>query len=270
MPDRIEETLRALQLDVERTALPDSGSVRRRGDRRTRNQVVASAFVTVGLVAGIIGVGGSLVGGDNRGIEGPPATDGPTVTTTPEPEPSLAEQPFLPADGLVGFGVYDGLGGFVDAGEEPKILPKQCAVRPAGWEASQISSTQFFQDGTEAGIREYVLLFDDPASAEQAALKRAYADLVATCPASVDPSEGTLSTRDSEVVPGLDGAVRSSRYFVPEVASEPNYYEVATAHRGSVVVVLEWQASANPVGEGAQDWVWDAEKLRAALDSAVG
>jgi hypothetical protein len=270
MPDRIEETLRALQLDVERTPLADSGSVRRKGDRRTRNQVLASAFVTVGLVAGVIGVGGSLVGGDNRGIEGPPATDGPTVTTTPEPEPALAEQPLLPADGLVGFGAYDEIGTFVDSGEEPKILAKQCAVRPGGWEASQVLSTGYHQDGTEAGVREYVLLFDDAASAEQAALKRAYADLVASCPGSVDPSEGTLSTRDSEIVPGLDGAVRSSRYFVPAYASEPNYYEVATAHRGPVVVVLEWQASANPIGEGAADWVWDAERLQAALDRAVG
>lgn len=268
MPDRIEETLGALRLDVERTALPDSGSVRRQGDRRTRNQVVASAFVTVALVAGAIGVTGALTG-DRESIKGPPAQD-PTISTTQEPRLSIAAQPFLPADGLVGFGAYDEIGTFVDAGEEPKILPKECAVRPGGWEASQISSTRYYQDGTEAGIREYVLLFDDAASAEQAALKRAYADLVASCPASVDPSEGTLTTRDSQLVPGLDGAVRSSRYFVPEYASEPNYYEVATAHRGTVVVVLEWQASGNPIGEGAQDWVWDAEKLQAALDRAVG
>lgn len=269
MPDRIEETLGALRLDVERTALPDSGSVRRQGDRRTRNQVLASAFVTAGLVAAAIGVTGAVTG-DRAAIEGPPATSGPTVTTTPEPAPALAEQPFLPADGLVGFGAYDDIGTFVDAGEEPKLLPKQCAVRPGGWESSQISSTRYYQDGTEAGIREYVLLFDDAASAEQAALKRAYADLVASCPGSVDPSEGTLTTRESELVPGLDGAVRSSRYFVPELASEPNYYEVATAHRGAVVVVLEWQASANPIGEGAGDWVWTTERLQTALDRAVG
>lgn len=270
MPDRIEETLRALQLDVERTALPDSGSVRRQGDRRTRNQVLASAFVTVALAAGIIGVGGALVGGDNRSIEGPPATSGPTVSTTPEPPQAIADQPFLPADSLVGFGAYDEIGTFVDAGEEPTIAKRECRVRPADWGAVEVRSTRFYQDSTEAKIYEYVLRFADAASAQQAALKRAYADLVATCPGTVDPSEGTLSTRESELVPGLDGAVRNSRYFVPEVASEPNYYEVATAHQGNVLVVLEWQASGNPIGEDALDGVWDAERLQAALDRATG
>ena len=53
-------------------------------------------------------------------------------------------------------------------------------------------------------IREYVLRFDDTGSAEQASLKRAYADLAASCPATVDPSEGTLTTRYSSAVPGLD------------------------------------------------------------------
>jgi len=63
--------------------------------------------------------------------------------------------------------------------------------------------------------------------------------------------------------------VRHSRYFYPEVASEPNYYEVATAHRGNVVVVLEWQGSGNPIGDGTEDWVWDADRLQTALDRAV-
>ena len=63
--------------------------------------------------------------------------------------------------------------------------------------------------------------------------------------------------------------MRSSRYFVPEVASEPNYYEVATAHQGNVVVVLEWQASGNPAGDGEDDWVWTTERVQTALDRAV-
>jgi hypothetical protein len=78
-----------------------------------------------------------------------------------------------------------------------------------------------------------------------------------------------LTTRYSELVPGLDLAVRHSRYFVPEVASEPSYYEVATAHQGNVVVVLEWQASGNPAGDGPRDWVWTTDRLQAALDRAV-
>ena len=70
-----------------------------------------------------------------------------------------------------------------------------------------------------------------------------------------------MTKRDSVVVPGLENAVQHSRLFVPAVDSEPSYYEVATAHRGNVVVVLEWQASGNAAGDGGQDWTWTAERL---------
>ncbi len=93
---------------------------------------------------------------------------------------------------------------------------------------------------------------------------------MAGCTATVDATDGTLTTRESVAVPRLDGAVRHSRYFYPDFASEPSYYEVATAHRANVVVVLEWQASGNPMGDGANAWVWDAERLQTALDRAVG
>ncbi len=198
-----------------------------------------------------------------------PQSSPPLPAPRPPRSPSSDEPLLTPAD-LTEIGSYAAIGPFIDAGQEPDILSQQCAVRPDGWEASQVSSTRYYQDGSEAEIREYVLRFDDTGSAEQASLKRAYADLAATCPATVDPSEGTLTTRESVTVPGLDGAVRHSRYFYPEVASEPNYYEVATAHQGNVVVVLEWQASGNPSGDGADDWVWTTERLQTALDRAVG
>ena len=272
MPDNhdpVTLTLSALRTDAEHIPLADSRSVRRRGDRRTRNQAVGGALAVVGLVVGAAGLVGGL-DGDRRATE-IPATPAPTVTPTPTvTQESLAAQPFLLAEDLGGFGGYDQAGPFIDAGQEPDILPEQCATRPGGWEAAQISSTRYYQDGSEAEIREYVLRFGDVGSAEQAALKRAYSDLTASsCPATVDPSEGTLTTRESYRVPGLDGAVRHSRYFYPEVASEPNYYEVATAHRATVVVVLEWQGSGNPTGDGTEDWVWDADRLQAALDRAV-
>lgn len=266
-PDRVADTLTALRSDVDSIPLADSGAVRRRGELRTRNQVVGSTLVVVALVAGAIGIGAGLTGGSDKVLV-PPATDGPTQSA--ERPLDLATEPLLPAADLVGLGTYGELGPFIDAGQEPELLARQCAVRPDGWGAAEVRSTRYYQDGTEAEIREYVLRFPDEASAQQAALKRAYADLADVCPATVDPSEGTLDTRYSEAVPGLDGAIRSSRYFVPEYASEPNYYEVATAHRGNVLVVLEWQASGNPTGEGPQDWVWDAERLQLALDRAVG
>jgi len=261
--DPVTLTLSALRTDAEHIPLADSRSVRRRGDRRTRNQAVGGALAVVALVAGAAGIFGGL-DSDRRATE-VPATPTPTVT-----QESLAAQPFLLAEDLDGFGGYDQAGPFIDAGQEPNLLPEQCAVRPDSWEASQVRATRYYQDGSEAEIREYVLRFGDVGSAEQAALKRAYSDLTASsCPATVDPSEGTLTTRESQMVPGLDGAVRHSRYFYPEVASEPNYYEVATAARANVVVVLEWQGSGNPTDDGTEDWVWDADRLQAALDRAV-
>jgi hypothetical protein len=262
--DRMTLTLDALRRDVERTPLADSLTVRRRGDQRTRRQAVGGALAVVALVAGAVGIYGGL-DGDKRATE-VPASPSPSA----EPTHDLAAGPFLRVTDFGGFGGYDQAGPFIDSGQEPDIMPEQCATRPGGWGASEVRSTRYYQDGSEAEIREYVLRFGDTASAEQAALKRAYADLAAACPATVDPSEGTLTTRDSELVPGLDTAVRNSRYFVPELASEPNYYEVATAHRGNVVVVLEWQASGNPSGDGGNAWVWNAERLQTALDRAVG
>jgi hypothetical protein len=264
--DRVTDTLTALRSDVDSLPLAESGSVRRRGELRTRHQVVGSTLVVAALVAGAIGVGAGLTGGSDKVIA--PVTEGPSQSA--EQTVDLAADPFLQVEDLTGFGGYDQAGPFVDSGQEPDVRPEQCATRPGGWGATQVRSTRFYQDGSEVELREYVLRFDDAASAEQAALKRAYSDLAATCPATVDPSDGTLTTRDSELVPGLDGAVRSSRYFVPELASEPNYYEVATAHQGNVLVVLEWQASGNPSGDGAQDWAWDADRLQTALDRAFG
>ena len=248
--DRMASTLDTLRSDVERTPLADSLTVRRRGDQRTRRQAVGGALAVVVVVAGAAGIYGGL-GGSDRATEIP-------ASPTPSPEQTfdLAADPFLPVDALTGFGGYDESGPFIDAKQEPDLLPEQCATRPADWGASDLRATRFYQDGSEATVREYVLRFDDPAAAEQASLKKAYADLAALCPATVDPSDGTLTTRQSVAVPGLDSAVQSSRYFEPAFASEPSYYEVATAHEGNVVVVLEWHASGNPSGDGAQDWAW--------------
>lgn len=266
MPDRIEETLRTLSRDLDQLGLADSGAIRRRGDQRTRNQAIGSGLAVVAVVAGVIGATGGLTG-DRDAVQGPPAN--PSVTTTQEPQLSLAAVPFLRVEDLGGFGGYDQVGPFIDAEAAPEVLPEQCAVRPGDWGAAEVRATRFYQDGSEATIHEYVLRFPDADAAEQAALKRAASDLAASCPATVDPADGTLATRESQAVPGLGGALRHSRYFVPELASEPNYYEVATARRSNVVVVLEWLASGSPTGDVENDWVWTAERLQAALDRAV-
>jgi hypothetical protein len=257
-------TLDTLRSDVERTPLADSLTVRRRGDQRTRRQAVGGALAVVVVVAGAAGIYGGL-GGDDRATQ-IPASPSPSA----EPTLAIAADPFLPVEELTGFGGYDQAGPFIDAKQDPDVQPEQCATRPADWGASDLQATRFYQDGSEVTVREYVLRFDDAAAAEQASLKKAYADLAALCTETGDPSDGSMTTRDSAPVPGLDDAVRSSRYFVPSFASEPSYYEVATAHEGNVVVVLEWQASGNPAGdEDPQAWAWTPELLQTALDTAT-
>jgi hypothetical protein len=98
MPDRIEETLAALRTDVDHLPVADSGSVRRRGQQRTRNQVLGSAFATVAVVAAAVGIGGGLLGGERTSA--PPATDPPTATTA-SPEPTTVDPPVTEVPGSV-------------------------------------------------------------------------------------------------------------------------------------------------------------------------
>jgi hypothetical protein len=253
--DPITLTLDTLRADVERNPLADSQTVRRRGDRRTRNQAVAGAVVVVALIAGVVGLYGGVGDGSRR--TAPPASVSPTPATV-----TLAAAPFLRPNDLTDFGSY---GQFTDSGKEPTVSPQECRVQPAGWGADEVKATRFFQDGSEAQVYEYVLRFEDPDRAVAAVDD--LGSYLAGCPA-VDPAEGDLTVRGPQAVDGLADAVRASRAFVPKVASEPSYSEVAAARDGTVVVVLDWSASANP-GQVSSGWTWDADRLQAALDRAV-
>lgn len=260
--DRIEETLRTLSRDLDQVALPDSGAVRRRGDRRTRHQVIGSGLAVLAVVAGVLGAAGGLTG-DREATQGPPAN--PTVTTTPEPWLRLANHPFLRVEDLGSFGGYDQVGPFIDAEAAPEVLPDQCATRPASWGADDVRATRYYQDGSEASISEYVLHFGSAAEAEANAARLGEELSACTTAAYTD---GDLTQR-GEPVAGLASGYRGSRFFVPNVASETSYYEAAVARVANVVVVLEWQAFSNPAGDGEQDWVWTAERLQTALDRAT-
>ena len=235
--DRMTLTLDALRTDVERTPLADSLSRARRGDQRTRRQAVGARSP-------------SWPWSPAR----PASTAAWTATTAPtqipaSPSPSaeqtldLAAEPFLTADDLTGRQLRPGR--TVHRRRPGAGLLPSSAPRDPGMGAAQVRSTRFYQDGSEAEIREYVLRFADTADrAEQAALKRAYADLVARpAPPTVDPSEGTLTTRDSVRRARARRRVRSSRYFA-RVASEPTTTRSRPPTGANVVVVLEWQASA--------------------------
>jgi hypothetical protein len=91
MSDRLHDTLSSLRTDVDRTPLADSSAVRARGNQRTRRQAVGTSLAVVALVAGAVGIGGALIGGENNADQLPaPQPTAPTVTTsqTPEPEPT--------------------------------------------------------------------------------------------------------------------------------------------------------------------------------------
>lgn len=261
MPDRIQETLSALRVDADRTGLPGSGAVRRRGDRRARNQALGSALTLVAVVAVVVGVSGSLTGDTDR-ADAPPAD--PTVSTTQEQLLALAADPFLRESDVTSFGVYENfLRSPDDALEQPRLL--QCISSPAGWGANG-TKAQLFHHDLEGGILEHVLVFDGSSTAA-AALTRVGAEFT-SCPTG-DPAEVEVTDRGPEPVAGGSPlGFRASRADVPKVATETGYYELGVGRRGNVVVVLEWRAYGNPA-EGADGWVWTAERLQTALDRAV-
>ncbi len=263
MPERIEELLRSLAPDAERVALEDSASVRRRGDQRSRQQVLGGVLAGVAILVGVAGAGGLV--GDRKAAD-IPADPTPSVTTSVTDDVALSAEPFVrPAD-LAGLGGYDGIGPFIDADQEPVVTAPECRVRPAGWGATEVRATRFYQDGSEARVYEYVLRFADTAAA-RAAVDRVGSDLAGCVP--VDPANGEVSMRPAGPVDGFPAARRVSRTFVPSVASEPSYIEAAAARRGLVLVVLDWSASANPA-ETTTGWVWTAGRLQSALDRATG
>ena len=258
--DPMTHTLDTLRSDVERIPLSDSLTVRRRGDRRTRNQAVGGALAVVALVAGAVGLSGGL-GGDDE------ATNIPAVSPTPTESPlAVSDDPLLKPTDLTGLGRYGSLP-VLQAPSEPDLTPPPgvCQIRPAKWGAGQLYSTRFYQDGSTVSILEVVLRYD---TAEQAktALDQPGTDL-ALCP-EPDPADGTLEVRPPETMPLVTDGVHVARYFTPSAASEPSYYEVAAARTNNVVVVLTWAADDTPSGN-PDSWAWSGEQLQTALDRAV-
>jgi hypothetical protein len=258
--DPMTNTLDTLRSDVERIPLSDSLTVRRRGDRRTRNQAVGGALAVVALVAGAAGLYGGL-GGDNE------ATNIPAISPTPTESPvSVADDPLLKPTDLTGLGQYDSLP-VLQAPSEPDLTPPpgRCQIRPTKWGAGQLYATSFYQDGSPVGILEVVLRYD---TAEQAklALDQPATDL-ALCPEPA-PSDGNLEVRPPETMAGVEDGVHLARFFTPSAASETSYYEVAAARTSNVVVVLTWAAYDTPSGN-PDSWAWSGAQLQTALDRAL-
>ena len=264
MPDRLEERLRTLRVDVDRVGLSHSAQVRRRGEQRTRHQAVGAVAATVAVVASIAGLAGGLVG--DRDSAAPPVQQ-PTVTTTQQAwQPlELAPQPLLETTEIAPIGPYTGWQR-TSAPVEESVRPLRCISSPAELGASRTEAAMFYQD-LDASFIEHVLLFDDPAAAEAAA--RSVRTQFSTCGAG-DPAEVTVSDRPAEPVDGVgDVAYRLSRLTTPKVDAGIGYYEAGVVTDDNMVVVLEWISMGNPFGDGHDDWVWTPERLQAALDQAV-
>jgi hypothetical protein len=258
--DPMTNTLDTLRSDVERIPLSDSLTVRRRGDRRTRNQAVGGALAVVALAAGAAGLYGGL-GGDDE------ASNIPAVSPTPEPTVALASDPLLRPSDLSVLGRYASGGPVLAAPQAPDLNPpaEACQVRPNAWGAQQTYAKSFYQDGSTVYILEVVLRYD---TAEQAktALDQPGTDL-ALCPEPA-PTDGTLEVRPPETMAEVGDGVHLARYFTPSAASEPSYYEVAAARTSNVVVVLTWAADDTPSGN-PDSWAWSGAQLQTALDRAV-
>ena len=265
--DPLTTTLDALRSDVERTPLADSMAVRRRGEQRTRRQAVGGALAVVALVAGAVGLAGG-VGGDDRATQ-LPATQSPTPTAAPEKPLALASDPFLRDSDVAEIGPYQLMRSpdSTDALGQKQLL---CMPLAQDLGAPQTEGQYFYSD-LEAAFKENVLRFGSAAEATAAADR--LAATFARCPQG-DPAEISSVDRQAEQVAlgaqGAQVATRMSRLSTPVQAGEYFYYELGIARRQNVVVVLEWTSNGNPMGDGSTAWVWDAERLSAALDRAAG
>jgi len=158
------------------------------------------------------------------------------------------------------------------------------------WGAAEAKTTRFRIDsgrGSGSRIREYVLRFDTPAVATVAAHRPA--DDLAGCPRGPD-EYGTVWTRGPQHVPGLHEAERFWIYRTRPDGQRPNVFDVATARRGAIVVVLQYTGrglgmadpnseddgsyprALNPVlDSGLRDnlWAWSPQMVSAALDRAA-
>jgi hypothetical protein len=198
-------TLEALRSDVERTPMADSLAVRRRGDQRTRRQAVGGALVVVALVAGTVGyLSGGLTGDDHAQL---PATQSPTVTTSPSPTvtsagPLVTEVPdealMTVADlGVEGMAPAEGGAGIETL--NPCLLGSDDAV--------SVGRTVFGPGGEIAASQVVITQSDETGAANQLA---GFAADMSGCEArrAQGPSDGsTVTVTPLDLTPAQQGAL---------------------------------------------------------------
>lgn len=263
--DPMTTTLEALRSDVERTPLADSLAVRRRGDQRTRRQAVGGALVVAALVAGAVGYLTGGLTGDNEGL--PPATGGPTATTSVETPQLLTADPLLKPADLSGalVGPYTGWQANPDPvaeGNEPSL----CVPRPASLAAAEVQSVLLYSD-LDAQMTEHVLRFDNEEDSKSAFLR--IAGSFEACDPG-DPTEVSVKDRGPSIngpVEGVSETLNASRLTTPVADADINYYELGVARVQNVLVILQWTSMGKP--KDAVPWVYPHEFLDIAAHRAV-
>jgi len=245
MPDNhdpVTLTLSALRTDVERTPLADSRSVRRRGDRRTRNQAVGGALAVVALVAGVIGVSGSFSGNDLA--EQVPA-ETPSVSISQSPNPTTGTRLVLDSSVLLGPGDMPPapnqdfiLGKTLDPATSTDAAERfvtVCGAGPTGATTPRDALMRTFYSELDASGWQWVAEY---ATADEAG--QLWTDLMTGCTADgADVAELTTTATQ----PGVPAAFRASRFSaVPN--SEYNGEVVGIARIDNVVVVIGLRAMA--------------------------
>jgi hypothetical protein len=216
------------------------------------------------VIVAALGVSGHLLTGSDRAIT-PPATHGsvsPTTENAAEAPIALPDQPLLrPAD-LGAVGPYTAWQQSPDAVSE-LVRPLDCVSSPSTWGANHVESAMYYDD-LDAHVVEHVLEYPT-APVAAAATSRPWEEFT-TCP-SGDLVDATVMPRSVESVPGMgDAASRASLLTTPKADSEKGYYELAVARVSNIVVVLQWSSMGNP--QPNNGWVWDADRVQAALDRA--
>jgi hypothetical protein len=203
----------------------------------------------------------------------------------------LPSQPFLLGEpDLNAFGPNTGVGPWSDVSSSPLPIEWTCLSDPMTWGAAEAKTTRYRIEagrGSGSRIREYVLRFDTPALAAVAAHR--LADDLADCPRGPDEN-GTVSTRGPQRVPGIHDAERFWIYRTRPDGERPDVFDVATARRGAIVVVLQYTGRglgiADPSPEedgsypraldpvldrGLEDhlWAWSPQMVSRALNRAT-
>ena len=129
---------------------------------------------------------------------------------------ALAADPFLPVDASPGSAATTRPDRSSTPARSRTSCPSSAPPGPTAGGPRRSGPPATTRTAARRQIREYVLRFADTGGAEQASLKRAYADLAASCPATVDPSEGTSD--DARSRSPVAGA-RRSRAALPLLPS---------------------------------------------------